>query len=626
MPSTTESGLTSKKTKISAAKLMGREEGDALGKVGQGSDKAGALPSIVRSNKKAIAINARKITLLKNIEKAKKDPIGDKLPGGDGGLKGILGDIASSMDGIKETLIQQNKLDKKAAANQRKQDEKKKRSLKESALEGVKGTLKKAGEAMLKPFKSLWDTILDFLKAIFLGRIAMKLFDWFADPKNTDKIKSIFRFIVDWWPVIVAGIMAVVGPGVTFAVGAVALLMWGIPKIIDAVKSVFNFGKDIDKELKTGEEGANKDIKDTRDKIRKDLDEVAKQGEEDQPDVKPVETPDPDAQQIPAKEMAKGGEVPGKGDDDTVPAMLTPGEFVMSKGAVGTWGKDMLEGMNAAGGGTNKPQKDNGGVTHAAGGGLISGVKDMVGGMMGGDNFAKDMVKEHEGLRTDVYKDSRGFPTVGYGHLVDGGSPKDIRDLEIGDTITEERANQLFENDFKHHKKAAQQIPGWSKGNKEQKAALIDLTFNMGPAWYKEFPKFSAALEAGNFEEAGKQLVDSDWYGQVGRRSPTIVDLIRGKGVSKGSYLKGGSGSKVGSGNNVSASEGGASPANISAPPGAPPPLPPIKPSSTVAYAEQQSQEGGGKTPALDPAQTLPNINASTMNSQEKISVLGISV
>ena len=118
-----------------------------------------------------------------------------------------------------QTLIDQNKQDKRAANIARKEDEKKKRSLGESALEVVKSTLKKAGESLIKPFKSLWDTVLDFLKAIFLGRIAMKLFDWFADPGNADKINSIFRFVKDWWPVIVAGIMAVVGPGVTFVVG-----------------------------------------------------------------------------------------------------------------------------------------------------------------------------------------------------------------------------------------------------------------------------------------------------------------------------------------------------------------------------------------------------------------------
>ena len=40
---------------------------------------------------------------------------------------------------------------------------------------------------------------------------------------------------------------------VTFTVGAIALLSWGIPKIIDAVKSIFGFGKKIDKELVKGE-------------------------------------------------------------------------------------------------------------------------------------------------------------------------------------------------------------------------------------------------------------------------------------------------------------------------------------------------------------------------------------
>ena len=50
------------------------------------------------------------------------------------------------------------------------------------------------------------------------------------------------------------------------------------------------------------------------------------------------------------KGFNKGGEVPGSGNKDTVPAMLTPGEFVMSKGAVHKYGTDTLENMNAAAG------------------------------------------------------------------------------------------------------------------------------------------------------------------------------------------------------------------------------------------------------------------------------------
>ena len=55
------------------------------------------------------------------------------------------------------------------------------------------------------------------------------------------------------------------------------------------------------------------------------------------------------------KGFNKGGSVPGSGNTDTVPAMLTPGEFVMSKGAVQQYGVDTLSNMNAAAGGTNRP-------------------------------------------------------------------------------------------------------------------------------------------------------------------------------------------------------------------------------------------------------------------------------
>ena len=69
------------------------------------------------------------------------------------------------------------------------------------------------------------------------------------------------------------------------------------------------------------------------------------------------------------QELNKGGKVPGSGTGDTVPAMLTPGEFVMSKGAVDQIGADKLMEMNAAGGGTNKPK-----LMKFAGGGMVPGI------------------------------------------------------------------------------------------------------------------------------------------------------------------------------------------------------------------------------------------------------------
>ena len=64
-----------------------------------------------------------------------------------------------------------------------------------------------------------------------------------------------------------------------------------------------------------------------------------------------------------------GGGLTPKGTD-VVPAMLTPGEFIMSKGAVDTFGTDFMEAVNSMGGGSNRPKKMDG-TTYAAEGGSI---------------------------------------------------------------------------------------------------------------------------------------------------------------------------------------------------------------------------------------------------------------
>ena len=45
-------------------------------------------------------------------------------------------------------------------------------------------------------------------------------------------------------------------------------------------------------------------------------------------------------------------------------------------------------------------------------------------------------------------------------------------------------------------------IPGYDKANAMQKAAQIDLTFNMGPCLANGFPAFKKAFAAGNYELA----------------------------------------------------------------------------------------------------------------------------
>ena len=81
----------------------------------------------------------------------------------------------------------------------------------------------------------------------------------------------------------------------------------------------------------------------------------------------------------------EGGEVDGPGGIDKVPAMLTDGEFVMSRGAVQKYGIGQLESMNAAGGGTNIPKVMNGMVYAFGGGGIGSAFTDRF--VMGDDSL-----------------------------------------------------------------------------------------------------------------------------------------------------------------------------------------------------------------------------------------------
>ena len=140
----------------------------------------------------------------------------------------------------------------------------------------------------------------------------------------------------------------------------------------------------------------------------------------------------------------------------------------------------------------------------------------------------KDMIIKHEGKVNKPYKDSLGLWTVGVGHLIgDGKSLPDAWNREFSDA----EIMKLFDEDYDHHRKAAESIPGFDKFNSAGQGALTDLTFNMGPSWFKRFPNTSKQIEKGNAEGAAAGLQDSKWYTQVGKRAAEVVGLISQGGI-----------------------------------------------------------------------------------------------
>lgn len=257
-------------------------------------------------------------------------------------ISAIADTVDSIFNTLKEQFDQQKDTKEDARIKQEQVDAKKD----EKSLEkgGLKKGLEKTSQKALAPFQSIWSKLVNFLTTILFGKVVMKVLDWFGNPENAERVKSFVRFLKDWWPVLLAGIMAflpaLLGPG-GMILGTVVLVAWALPKIMDAVKWLGTLPDKIGKFLTGGDAELDKAEKDATSELEAD---VSKAGSESgiEPPPEPIK-------------LNKGGEVPGSGNTDTVPAMLTPGEFVMSKGAVEKYGVSTMEGLNAAAGGTNRP-------------------------------------------------------------------------------------------------------------------------------------------------------------------------------------------------------------------------------------------------------------------------------
>lgn len=335
-------------------------------------------------------------------------------------IAGILGEIVKS-------LTEQNKKEKKSNERERKEAEFAKRGLVESKLEsGFKKAIQVA-EKIVAPVKSLLSRIVDFITTIFIGRTLYLLLEWFGNKENAEKIKSISRFLSDHWPKLLALYIRFGTQFGKFVGGLSKLVIAGTLKLVQVAakligaKGVSRFlggkgGKLLGAGLTVAATvGSTMALSEGIENFA-GIDSLG--GEPKQPDLKP--TAPEQSEQIGVLQYAGGGSinlknllnfsgnkfnmsgtagdasfgplgillsglggalasrkkqqsgyVSGEKGVDKVPAMLSDGEFVMSRGAVQKYGVSTLEAMNSAGGGTNKPKMMSG-TTFAQGGGLIT--------------------------------------------------------------------------------------------------------------------------------------------------------------------------------------------------------------------------------------------------------------
>ena len=132
------------------------------------------------------------------------------------------------------------------------------------------------------------------------------------------------------------------------------------------------------------------------------------------------------------------------------------------------------------------------------------------------DELVEELTRD-EGREKFLYQDSVSKWTIGVGwNIQDNGLPDEIIDrlLQIGIYNAEKSLDGAY--------------PEWRELSNVRQRVCANMMFNMGKMKFNRvrWPKFFAAVKARDWEEAGRQMQDSKWWGQVGPRAVRLRKMM----------------------------------------------------------------------------------------------------
>lgn len=130
------------------------------------------------------------------------------------------------------------------------------------------------------------------------------------------------------------------------------------------------------------------------------------------------------------------------------------------------------------------------------------------------------LLRQREGVKKKVYKDSLGKLTVGIGHLV---VPADK--LKLDDEITDAKVSEFFKKDSAKAVAAAQSQASMAKiTDSDFIVYLGSVNFQLGTNWYTIHKKTWNLIMEGKYEEAAVEAGNSSWA----RQTPVRVKDFQG--------------------------------------------------------------------------------------------------
>ncbi len=133
-------------------------------------------------------------------------------------------------------------------------------------------------------------------------------------------------------------------------------------------------------------------------------------------------------------------------------------------------------------------------------------------------------LKIDEGVRYVIYLDSKGIPTIGIGHNCKASPlPPDFKQ-----PLSNAQVFYLFNIDIKKAiSDLDRSLPFWRNLDFVRQCVILNMCFNLGISGLIEFHKAIAAMQKGDFAESAKEMQDSKWFGEVGKRAVRLCEEMK---------------------------------------------------------------------------------------------------
>jgi len=128
-------------------------------------------------------------------------------------------------------------------------------------------------------------------------------------------------------------------------------------------------------------------------------------------------------------------------------------------------------------------------------------------------------LRDEEGEVLHVYQDHLGYWTIGVGHLVDKRKGGKISARVSEFILNEDIATVTSELD--------KRLSWWRKLDEARQAVLLGMAFQMGIDGLLGFKNTLKMVEAGDYDGAGKGMLNSLWARQTPERANRMSDQMK---------------------------------------------------------------------------------------------------